>query len=108
MDRPVALKPAPVTVTWLIATLLAPILVAVTVCEPVFPTTVATETLVGVTTSAAEADCESGLEFAAEEITPTQPDAQMHPAQRAERNTRAAPRFARKEFNVDLLSCFLV
>jgi hypothetical protein len=75
-----------------------PMLVAVTVCEPVVPTTVATETLVGVTTSVAEADCESGLEFAAEETTPTQPEAQMHPAKKADRNTRTAPRFTRKEF----------
>jgi hypothetical protein len=82
----------------LIATLLVPILVAVTVCEPVVPTTVATETLVGVTTSVAEADCESGLEFAAEETTPTQPEAQMHPAKKADRNTRTTPRFTRKEF----------
>jgi len=90
----------------LIATLPVPILVAVTVCEPVFPTTAATETLVGVTTSAAEADCESGLEFAAGETTPEQPEAQMHPATRAKRNARTAPRFALKEFNVDLLSWF--
>lgn len=88
----------------MIATLLLPTLVAVTVREPVLPTTAATETLLGLTVSIAESGCGTGFVVAAGELMPTQPDVHVDAARRAERNTRTAPRFERKEFNVDLLS----
>jgi hypothetical protein len=72
---PAALNPAPATAIWSIATVFLPSLVAVTVCEPVLPTTVVTDTIVGVTVRIVEAGCGAGFEFAAEEPMPTQPDA---------------------------------
>jgi hypothetical protein len=45
----------------------------------------------------------TGLEFAAEEPTPMQPDVPMDAARRAERNTRTAPRFECEEINVVFL-----
>jgi hypothetical protein len=100
--RPLALKlkPDPVTVTWLIATPVVPWLVAVMVCEPVVPTTVETDTLLGVTASAA--GCEVGIVLALEEVTPTQPEDQQDAANsKAKSNTETAPRFESENFNVD-------
>jgi hypothetical protein len=94
------LKPGPVTTTWLIATPVAPWLVAVMVCDPVVPTTVETDTLLGVTASAAA--CDAGIVLALEEATPTQPEDQQDAASsRAKGNTGTAPRFESEEFNVD-------
>jgi len=73
-------------------------------CEPALPTTAATETLLGATVSIAKSGCGTGFVFAAGELMPTQPDVHVDTARRAVRNTRTAPRFERKEFNVDLLS----
>ena len=80
------------------ATLLWPGLVAVIVCVPVLPTTVATETVLGVRLSTA--GCGVGLEFAAVEEIPMQPDIATDAATRIERNARASPRFEREKFNV--------
>jgi hypothetical protein len=92
----------------LIATLAWPGLVAVTVFEPVLPTTVATEIMLGVTWSTAEMGAGgTGLEFAAEEPTPMQPDVPMDAARRAEKNTRTAPRFECEEINVIFLFCLI-
>lgn len=101
--KPAVLKPAPDTVIPLIATAVLPGLVAVTVCEPVLPTEVATEITLGVTARTADVGCGVGL-AAEEELTPTQPDAQYDTARRVNRGTRTAPRFKREKFNVDLLS----
>jgi hypothetical protein len=94
------LKPGPVTVTWLIATPVVSWLVAVIVCEPVVPTTVETDTLLGVTASAA--GCDTGIVLALEDVTPTQPEDQQHVANsKAKSNTETAPRFENEKFNVD-------
>jgi hypothetical protein len=45
--RPTTLKPAPLTVAWLTPRLLAPTFVTVAICEPVLPTFVLIETLLG-------------------------------------------------------------
>ena len=45
--RPVRLKPAPLTVAWLTPRLLVPTFVTVATCEPVLPTFVLIETLLG-------------------------------------------------------------
>ena len=95
------LKPSPVTVSCLMATLVAALLVAVMVCEPGVPTTVETETLLGVTASAAGTG--GGAGFEAEVTTPMQPAVQLHTARRAKRNTRTAPRFEREEINLVVL-----
>ena|SRR5580704_2727584 len=97
--NPLVLNPAPVTVTSLMATPVAPLLVAVMVCEPILPTTAVTETLLGVTASLA--DCGPG--FAVEEATPMQPEVQLEAAKRVVRNTRTAPRFKREEINLVVL-----
>jgi hypothetical protein len=83
----------------LIATPVEPLLVAVMVCEPVLPTTVVTETLLGVTAS--PTGCGPG--FAVEEATPMQPEVQLDAAKRVVRNTRTAPRFEREEINLVVL-----
>jgi hypothetical protein len=49
--KPDTLKPAPVTVTLLTLTLTVPVLEMVTVCEPMVPTVVLTEMLLGETES---------------------------------------------------------
>jgi hypothetical protein len=87
-------------VNWLIATPDVPWLVAVIVCEPVVPTTVETDTLLGVTASAA--GCDVGIVLALEEVTPTQPEDQQDATNnRAKSNTETAPRFESEKFNVD-------
>jgi hypothetical protein len=48
---PAALKPGPVTAAWLTSKLAVPMLVTVTICEPVLPTGALTERLLGVTAS---------------------------------------------------------
>src|ERR1035438_801061 len=102
--NPAVLKPTPATVTCLIATLLLEMLVAVTVCEPVVPTTVATETVFGVTVSVAEAGCGSEFEFAAVDPTPPHPAVHMDAARTADRNSRTAQLCKRGRINMDLLS----
>ena len=97
------LKPSPVTVISLIATLVAALFVAVMVCEPGVPTTVATETLLGVTASAAGGGGGGGAGFEAELATPTQPVAQLDAARIAKRNRSTAPRFEREEINLVVL-----
>jgi hypothetical protein len=86
----------------LIATLLALTLVAVTVCELVLPTTVATETVLGVTVSIADDDWGGAAAAGVVEAVtpPEQPVVHTEPAKRARRNTRATPRFECEEFNV--------
>jgi len=86
----------------LIATFVVPGLVAVTVCEPVLPTTVETETVVGVTLRTAGEAGGTGLEFAGE-VTPMQPEVPMETANRVKRNTRTVPRLESEKFNVVVL-----
>lgn len=83
-------------------TLVVPGLVAVTVCEPVLPTTVATETAVGVTLRIAGVTGGTGLEFAGE-VTPMQPEVPRDAARSVMRNTRTLPRFESEKFNVVVL-----
>lgn len=71
--------------------------VALMVCVPVLPTTVATLTLLGVTARGAA----GGFEFAAEELTLMQPEDQHDAAiSKAEKNTRTPPRLECEKFNV--------
>jgi hypothetical protein len=95
--RPTVLKPAPVTVTSLILMLVWLLFVALMVCVPVLPTTVATLTLLGVTARGTA----GGFEFGAEELTLMQPEDQHDAAiSKTEKNTRTPPRLECEKFNV--------
>jgi hypothetical protein len=99
--RPERAKPVPETWIWLMVRLALPVLLAVTLCEPITPTVALTETLLGVTESCAAAGV-AGVEGEEDDegvllTAPAQPEATRATVSTTRINTRNGPRSLRGE-----------
>lgn len=116
--RPESAKPVPETCTWLTVRSALPVLLATTFCEPMTPTVLLTETLVGLTESCAAAAGGGVAGADGEEAlltVPAQPELVSATARVTRSNTKSGPRFLREEimtwlslFSLTELNCDLV
>ena len=84
--------------TWLTVRFALPVLLAVTLCEPIAPTAELTETALGVTESCAAAAGLAGDEGTELLPTPVQPETATAATAATAANTKAGPRFLREEY----------